>query len=149
MNFPVPERHATNRGTAPTRVAILITLALTSSADGTYAQTLLIGRWVGSAVYQGEVLPLEVTFEPDGGNTRGFVTSSRQKAFRYPLRNLTADGTAVAFELPSDIGSFAFNGNVSGDSLTGTWNLFGVTATVSMQRTVVARYALYARSCYM
>ncbi len=50
------------------------------------------------------------------------------------MKNVSFASPDFRFELPTDAGVFKFNGTVRGDSLTGSWNLFGFESQVSLKR---------------
>jgi len=128
--------------------ALLVSLGL--DASHLHGQTGFAGYWKGRASYQGDDLPIEIGLEPAPSGLAGFVSAPTIRAHRYPLRNISAADANLTFDLTGDTGSFPFTGTVNGDSLTGSWNLFGVSATVSMIRGVPPRipYTREAVTCH-
>lgn len=116
------------------RLLILAASAVFFSGFTAGAQNSPVGRWVGRATYEGDVLPFEIEFDRVGTGLRGTFTSPTQKAHRHPLRNVVVAASNLTFDVPSDLGNFPFTGAIRGNALTGTWRLFGVVAAVSMNR---------------
>lgn len=116
-------------------LAALMCLVLTGTA--VHAQDNVVGYWVGRAVYQNEGLPIEFAFELTRSGVEGFLSAPTIRALRYPLRKVSQTGSQLSFELVGDSSTFTFRGAFEGNSLTGTWNLFGVAADVVMTRSTV------------
>lgn len=102
------------------------------------AQDAIGGHWKGVASREGADLPIEFDFRPGSNGLQGFVSASTLGGFNVPLKDVSLDGSSLRFQLPTDGGTFAFSGTVRGDSLTGSWNLFGFESQVAMSRTVAA-----------
>ena len=117
-----------------TCIAFALVVLLGMDAGRLNGQTSVAGYWTGRASFQGDDLPIEIGLDPAPSGLVGFVSAPTIRAHRYPLRNISVADAKVTFDLIGDAGSFSFIGTVNGDSLTGSWNLFGVSATVSMVR---------------
>src|SRR5687768_12423872 len=101
-----------------------------AAASPAAAQSIVAGHWIGDAVYQGDHLPVQLTFETMPTGWAGSFTAPTLRALRYPLRNVALNGSELTFDLIGDAGPFAFHGKlVDSGALTGEWNLFGVNAT--------------------
>jgi pimeloyl-ACP methyl ester carboxylesterase len=96
----------------------------------------LVGQWRGVASRQGADLPLEFAFEKSATEIKGFVTIRTLGGLNIPLKNISFESSNLRFDLPTDAGTFQFNGTVRGDSLTGFWNLFGFESQVTVKRSV-------------
>jgi uncharacterized protein len=133
-----------------TGIALAFLLLLGMDAAHLNGQSRVAGYWTGRASYQGDDLPIEIGLESTPSGLEGFVSAPTIRVHRYPLRNVSAADANLTFDLIGDAGPFSFKGTVNGDSLTGSWNLFGVPATVSMIRGVPPRipYTREAITCH-
>ncbi len=95
-----------------------------------------MGYWAGRASYQGDDLPVAISFETTSAGLKGVMSAPTMRAYRYPLQNISFDRSSLTFDLSGDGRTFAFKGTLEGNALKGNWNLFGVNATVSMTRGV-------------
>ena len=103
------------------------------------AQQAVIGHWTGVASREGVYLPIEFSFADDGTGTKGSITIPTMGALNFPLNRVSFEAPRLSFELRPDSDAFNFEGTLSDNSLTGSWDLFGFESQVSMQRTVAAR----------
>jgi pimeloyl-ACP methyl ester carboxylesterase len=120
-----------------TVVAAAVLLLVGWNAVRLDAQSGVDGYWTGRASYLGDDLPIDIVLQSAPPGLEGFFSAPALRAYRYPLRNILVTGSNLTFELVGDAGAFAFNGSIDGNSLTGSWNLFGVIADVSMARGVL------------
>ena len=120
-----------------TVVAAAVLLLVGWSAVRLNAQSSADGYWTGRAAYQGDDLPIDIVLQSAPSGLEGFFSAPTLRAYKYPLRNVSVAGSNLTFELVGDAGAFAFKGRIEGNSLTGSWNLFGVTADVSLARGVL------------
>jgi hypothetical protein len=120
-------------------VAFLNAAAFAFIAGGVRAQDVTNGQWKGVATRQGADLPIELTLQRTGQQLNGFITVPTMGLLNFPLKNVLQDGSNLQFDLATDTGSFTFKGNTRGDSLTGSWKLFGFDSQVSMIRTGIER----------
>jgi pimeloyl-ACP methyl ester carboxylesterase len=96
----------------------------------------LARQWRGVATRQGADLPIEFSFEKSASETKGFVTIRTLGGLNIPLKNISLESSNLRFDLPTDAGTFQFKGTIRGDSLTGSWNLFGFDSQITMKRAV-------------
>lgn len=96
----------------------------------------LAGQWRGVATRQGADLPIEFGFEKSATEIKGFVTIRTLGGLNIPLKNISFESSNLRFDLPTDAGTFQFNGTIRGGSLTGSWNVFGFDSQVATKRAV-------------
>src|SRR5687768_6758252 len=91
------------------RAANIVFLVL-AAASPAAPQSTVAGHWVGDAFYQGDNLPVQLTFETMPTGWAGSFSAPSLRALRYPLRNVTLNGSELTFDLVGDAGPFAFQG---------------------------------------
>ena len=117
-------------------IVVILTLAAGSfQSTPASAQEAIVGHWTGVASREGADLPIELSFQNDGVETRGLITVRTMGALNFPLNKVSFEAPHLSFELRPDSGTFHFDGTVSDDSLTGSWNFFGFESHVSVRRT--------------
>jgi len=120
------------------RLILAVAVTFIASSGVARAQGDAVGHWSGRAAYQRDELPIELTFESAATGLQGYFSAPTIRAYRYPLRNVSQEAGELTFELVGDASTFAFRGRLDGNSLTGSWNLFGVDADVTVARTLPA-----------
>ena len=79
----------------------------------------LAGHWVGTMQRGAAVLPVTFDFPSDAAG-KGFFSAPDLNAIDVPLSNVR-EGATVHWELTGDAFTTAFDGNVAGDAMTGTF----------------------------
>ena len=122
------------------RHAALVGVLLTSSAltPGTItAQTAAAaGRWEGAVSLPGTELQITVTLTSPGAAWSGTIDIPQQGARGLALGDVTVQGSAVSFALPSVPGTPAFKGTLApdGGSISGSFTQAGQTFPFKLQR---------------
>jgi uncharacterized protein len=94
----------------------------------------LDGRWEGTIAANGAKLRLVARIATGARGTAANLDSPDQLAYGMPLRNLTHDGQAVAFDLPAAKAHYAGTLSADGGKLAGTWTQPGFSAPVEFVR---------------
>jgi uncharacterized protein len=79
----------------------------------------LVGRWTGTWTKVGDSLPVTLTFSAGPNGLGGFFDSDALQVAGIPFRDITVNGNAVHFTLPSDNATAVFDGSLSGGALDG------------------------------
>ena len=136
------------------RVVIVFTVILASGGclcRVVRAQDSVVGHWVGVASREGADLPVELDFRNNAKELKGSISIRTEGASGIALRNVSQGSTgSLLFEIPTDFSTFHFSGTVRGNSLTGSWNLFGFDSDVSMSRDIARppRFVTQEVSCH-
>lgn len=89
------------------------------------AQTDLSGDWSGAIAIAGMDLEIITHFKSDGGALSGTIDIPEQSAYGLVLSNFVIAYPSVSFELA--MAQANFKGNVSGDSIAGSFSQAGLT----------------------
>jgi len=90
------------------------------------------GTWAGAVTITGQKLDIAVTFSGEGVGLKATIDIPQQGAAALPLRNVSAEGSKVHFELPAGPGLAAFDGERKGETIAGTFEQAGVKGTFEL-----------------
>src|SRR2546422_11499425 len=96
-------------------IAVLFCLCTLCSA----AQKSVEGHWEGVMVREGAELPVSFDFTNGAAGLTASFNSPTQKAIGIPLRNVSYNTPKVHFELVGDATTNVFDGELTGDAITG------------------------------
>ncbi|MGE5361836.1 MAG: alpha/beta hydrolase family protein [Bacteroidales bacterium] len=108
----------------------LLTVALPVPAR---AQAAVAGAWNGTIHVMGQNLEIQVNLTSAEG-WKGNISIPVQGAMNLALTNIKVDGTSLHFELPTGGAVAIFDGTLSGDAITGTFDQGGVKGTFDLKR---------------
>ena len=109
-------------------------LALCTCVASGEAQGGVIGSWDGAIIIMGSNLGISVVFETGGEGVDGRIDIPQQGAAGLALTNLRYQHPSVYFELPAGQGTAVFDGEMSGDSIGGSFTQAGYSGTFSLSR---------------
>ena len=98
------------------------------------AQQGVNGRWDGAISIMGSELGITVVFEMAGEALAAQIDIPQQGAAGLALANVRYDDPAVHFEIPQGQGTAVFDGQLSGDSISGSFTQAGYAGTFSLSR---------------
>src|SRR2546428_6798194 len=96
-----------------------LALLLGLVASGSAAQKSIEGHWEGMMVREGAELPVSFDFTNGATGLIASFNSPTQKAMGIPLRNVSYNTPKVHFELVGDTTPNVFDGELTGDAITG------------------------------
>ena len=102
------------------------------------AQAPIDGRWEGSIKIQGIELRIIVALKSSAGSLSGTIDIPQQGAAGLPLAGVRRNGNAVHFELNAGPAVAVFDGELGGDTISGTFAQGPATGTFSMARGAAA-----------
>src|ERR1700749_2584665 len=112
---------------------LVLVLPLTS---GLRAQTArLDGHWQGGMEREGASMIVRFDFRTGSRGPSGSFTSESQRAIEYPLDKVEYSGSAIHWALGD---SLIFDGNLSSESITGTFQDGPGRGTFSLKRVAIA-----------
>lgn len=112
-------------------VAVAATVACATPQSPPPAQPApqtMAGVWEGSLTSGADTHSIRLTLESESSGLRGFMDLPDQYAFRYAVRNLVIDGSAVAFEFPNALPPASFSGTFDGGRIHGAFTSPGAVA---------------------
>ena len=118
-------------------VAILLLALHLGALPVMAAEPTLAGHWEGSISLPGQKLAVDLDFKPgEGGAWTGDISIPAQNAKDLPLINITAEGTAVSFEIQGVPGTPTFKGTLSADGgkIAGDFTQGGATLPFELSR---------------
>jgi hypothetical protein len=107
-------------------VAGLLSLPL---AGPGYAQESVEGSWTGAILVLGGELGMSVHFTRSDSALTATMDIPQQGAAKLPLRNVRVELPKVHFELLGGPGLAVFDGELRGDSISGSFEQSGVNGT--------------------
>jgi pimeloyl-ACP methyl ester carboxylesterase len=111
-------------------LALLLGLVGASSA----AQKSIEGHWEGVMVREGAELPVSFDFTSAAAGLTASFNSPTQRAMGIPLSKVGHTAAKVHFELVGDTSTFIFDGELTGDTITGQFREGEATGTFSIKR---------------
>jgi len=78
------------------------------------------GIWEGTLTSGANIHAVRLALEPDSSGLRGYLDLPDQYAYRYLVKNLTVDGSAVSFEFPDALPPASFAGVFDSSRIHGT-----------------------------
>lgn len=78
------------------------------------------GVWEGALISAADTHAVRLSVEADSAGLRGFLDLPDQYAYRYAVRNLSVEGSAVSFEFPEALPPATFTGTFTGGKIHGT-----------------------------
>lgn len=121
--------------TKRTRLELLLVLALLLSPCLKAQPPTLDGHWQGVMEREGASMTVRFDFQTRPGGPRGSFTSESQRAIEYPLDKVEYSGSAIHWVLGD---SLIFDGKVSAQAITGTFQDGPGRGTFSLKRTAIA-----------
>jgi alpha-beta hydrolase superfamily lysophospholipase len=104
-------------------------LLVLSGIQSYAAQNPIIGYWEGVAKIPNDEMRFMVTFKADGDRIEGAIDIPDSGILAGSLTKISAKNSKVHFEFPTDLANIPFDGEASGDSISGTFQ-FGFSASV-------------------
>lgn len=91
------------------------------------------GVWEGTLASGQDTHSMRLSLEPDSSGLRGYLDIPDQYAYRYAVKNLSVDGSAVSFDFPDALPPAKFIGTFEADRIHGSISTPGVTASGAVQ----------------
>lgn len=113
-------------------LALALLLGLVGSSS--LAQKSIEGHWEGAMIREGAELPVSFDFTKEAAGLTASFNSPTQRAMGIPLSKVSHTATKVRFELVGDITTFIFDGELTGDTITGQFREGEATGTFSIKR---------------
>ena len=95
----------------------------------------VIGKWSGSLNIMGTELPIAFNIFEEKGNVISTMDSPSQNAFGIPTDRTTLNGNKIEIVI-NNIGAF-FQGTVSNENITGTFNQNGIPFPITLSHNVL------------
>ncbi len=137
-NERTPERRARARQRARARLNVLAVtagLALASEASAAAQEPGgVLGRWDGAVVVLGQELGMSVTFEAGEEGLAAQIDIPAQGAIGIPLTEVSYEPPRVHFELPAGPGLAVWDGELTADTIAGTFTQAGYEGTFRLVR---------------
>jgi uncharacterized protein len=92
------------------------------------------GRWEGAIKVSGRDLAIVLVFTGEGAALAATVDIPQQGASGLPLRNVRAEGARVHFELPAGPTTAVFDGEITADLMSGTFEQGQAKGTFEARR---------------
>src|SRR3989441_11506471 len=121
---------------------LALTLLLSLVGSSYAAQRSIEGHWEGMMVREGAELPVSFDFTNGATGLTASFNSPTQKAIGIPLRNVSYNTPKVHFELVGDATTNVFDGELTGDAITGQFREGDAKGTFSIRR-VAAKPATF------
>jgi pimeloyl-ACP methyl ester carboxylesterase len=116
------------------RRAFTLALLLVGLAAAASAQSPLAGRYEGTLKIMGRDLAIVVSLAGDTAAPTGTIDIPQQGATGLPLTNVRAEGAKVHFELQAGPALAAFDGEVKGDRIEGTFERGPAKGTFELKK---------------
>jgi pimeloyl-ACP methyl ester carboxylesterase len=113
---------------------LALALLLGLSISGSATQKSIAGHWEGIMVREGAELPVSFDFTNEAAGLTASFNSPTQRALGIPLRKVSYTAAKVHFELVGDTTTFVFDGQLSGDTITGQFQEGDAKGTFSIRR---------------
>ena len=111
-------------------LTLLLGLVVSSSA----AQSPITGHWEGTMIREGAELPVSFDFKNEAAGLTASFNSVTQRAMGIPLRKVSYTAPKVHFELAGDATTIVFDGEFSGDTISGQFREGDATGTFSIKQ---------------
>ena len=86
-----------------------------------FAQTSLDGYWEGIGKLSNDELKFMVTFKTEADGLKGTIDIPETATSALPLADVSINGSKVNFVMPGGAGRVPFEGEISGDTISGTF----------------------------
>ncbi len=86
-----------------------------------FAQTSLDGYWEGIGKLPNDELKFMVTFKTEADGIKGTIDIPESATSALPLADVSISGSKVKFVMPGGAGRVPFEGEISGDTISGTF----------------------------
>lgn len=115
----------------------LFLLLLYGCAAASYgAQASIDGYWEGTGGEPGEELKFMITFRTEADGIKGAIDVPDTATSGLPLADISVTGSKVHFVMPAGGGRFPFDGQLSGDTISGTYQFGKQTLPFILKRTL-------------
>ncbi|HEU4749327.1 MAG TPA: alpha/beta fold hydrolase, partial [Gemmatimonadaceae bacterium] len=91
------------------------------------------GVWEGTLKSGDDAHSIRLSLESDSSGLRGYLDLPDQYAYRYAVKNLSVDGTAVSFDFPDALPAAKFTGTFDADRINGSVTTPGVSDSGAVQ----------------
>jgi pimeloyl-ACP methyl ester carboxylesterase len=98
------------------------------------AQKSIEGHWEGTMTREGAALTVSFDLTKEAAGLKASFNSPTQRAMGIPLRNVTYTAPKVHFELVGDATTIIFEGELSGDTISGQFRENDARGTFSLRR---------------
>jgi len=99
-----------------------------------FSQTSLEGYWQGVMMREGSALDVSFEFAKDKENLTGNFNAPTMRALKIPLAAVSYSAPKARFELRGDRTTTVFDGEISGDTLSGKFREGDAEGTFSLKR---------------
>ena len=116
-----------------TSTPFLLALLFGLVTSGFAAQNAIEGHWEGALVREGAEVAVSFDFTSEAGGLKASFNSPTQRALGIPLRNVSYTAPKVHFELVGDATTISFDGELTGDEITGQFREGEAKGTFSLR----------------
>src|SRR6266566_5770043 len=117
---------------------LLLFLSLCRFIAPSYAaQSSIAGYWEGVGKLPGDEFQIAVTFRTEAHAIKASIDIPDSGIFRWSLADVSTNDAKVHFVFPTDLGSIPFDGELSGDTITGTFQFGALSAPFILKRSAV------------
>ena len=117
-----------------TGTALTVLFCLLASSFSYAAQKSIEGHWEGTMTREGAALTVSFDFTSEAGGLKASFNSPTQRAIGIPLRNVTYNTPKIHFELVGDATTIVFDGELTGDIISGQFRENDAKGTFSLKR---------------
>ena len=112
----------------------LFALLLVSAIPSYAAQNPIAGYWEGVGKLPNDEIRFTVTFKAEEDRIKGAIDIPDSGILAWPLTKISANNSKVHFEFPTDLANIIFDGEISGDSISGTFQFGPASIPLVLKR---------------
>ena len=110
-------------------LALLVCSLFLSPLVSTFAQSKqssIAGEWIGGYELKGNYIPIKTQFKLEGNNLSATLDLPLREEAGVALNQVKYQSPSLHFELPRSAGTIIFDGQLSGNAITGNIQFFAV-----------------------
>ncbi len=104
-----------------------------------HAQDNLVGHWEGTVTLPAKSIPIQVDFDRSDSGWRGTILFPETTAPVYAAKSVTVESARVRINLEMGFSTVSLDGQLSGDSIEGTFTQGPTKATFKIKKSASAR----------
>ena len=119
------------------RAAILVSIFLFPAI--LHAQDSFVGHWEGTVTLPTKTIPIQVDFDHPASGWQGTILFPETTAPVYAAKSVSVDAGRVRINLEMGFSSVSLDGQLSGDTIEGTFTQDSTKAKFKVKRTAGAK----------